>query len=232
MPATPTELLSVALGQALQWAGFRELSAAEAGGGPFARRANEHCFVRLDPATYSAGTVSVLSSEADLVRFVDHQDLNAWGYDLNLSGHADQTTVINELRFVISRDGEAISTELKWLGYALRENCWVHVDDHRMVPALGPDFTCPIYPCLGWVLLPGAVDEFGAAEQRFGFCTTAVPEGALANQASRGFSFVYDNYATRSVRRRRVVTLVDPARPPGDATWLVGNALALTYEDG
>ncbi|KAF0136564.1 MAG: hypothetical protein FD152_976 [Xanthobacteraceae bacterium] len=230
-PAPTPTALSVGMGQALQWSGFNPQGLVTTTSGPFPSRANEQGFVRLDLATYNAASVTTLESEADLVRFVDQQALNAWGYDLNQANHAHQTAAINELRFVISRDGQAIGTELKWLGYDLQDGSWVHLDRQCMVPALGPDFTAPIYPCLGWVLLPGAVDEFGAAEQRFGFCTTTVPTGALANHATRAFSFVYDRYPQRSVIRRRIVTPVDPAVPPGGARTLVEGALALTYGD-
>ncbi|MBY0363129.1 MAG: hypothetical protein K2X45_14590 [Phreatobacter sp.] len=223
--------MSLALAQALRWSGFRHQSPAALASGPFAVHANETVLVRLDPATYTIAFVTRLDIEADLVRFVDHQGLNAWGYDLNREGHADQTVVVNELRFVIARDDGVIATELHWHGYALEDGNWVHVDSQCTVPALGPGFTAPIYPCLGWVLLPGAIDAFGAAERRQGFCTTEVPAGAAANHATRSFSFVYDGYAQRRVIRRRIVTLVDPARPAAVARMLVGNALVPTYQD-
>jgi hypothetical protein len=221
--------LAPGLEQALRWSGFRDLSLAERSAGPFAWPADETVFVRLDPAAYTIAFVTRLRDEADLVRFIDHQGPKVWGYDLNLNGHADRTAVVNELRFVVSRDEEAIRTELTWLGYALDEGRWLHVDRQCRVPAPGPAFTAPIYPCLGWVLLPGAADEFGAAEQRSGFCTTTVPAGSLANRATRGFSFVYEGYPERSIVRRRIVTVLDPARPPAEAPALVDAAMALTY---
>ncbi len=53
--------------------------------------------------------VTRVETEADLVRFLDHQGLNAWGYDLNHDNHAHETEVVNELRFVVTRDDAAIA---------------------------------------------------------------------------------------------------------------------------
>jgi hypothetical protein len=222
--------LSLTLGRALQGCGFRQLSQAAQSSGPFARQTGEDIFVRLEPSVFTIAFVSRLDTEADLVRFIDHQGLDAWGYDLNHDNHAHQTDVVNELRFVVTRHGAAISAELPWAGYALREGgCWLHCDPRCAIPALGPAFNAPIYPCLGWVLLPSAVDEFGAAEQRSGFCTTDVPAGASANRATRGFAFVYDHYLQRIVTRRRIVMVIDPSGSPADAAQLVRKAQALTY---
>lgn len=223
--------LSLGLAQALQWSGFRPQSLAALSAGPFARQADEHVFIRQNPSGLAIAFVTPLDTEADLVRFIDHQGLKAWGYDLNQGNHADRTMVIDELRFVIIRDGAAITAELPWIGYVPHDGIWMDSDPRCAIPALGPDFTAPIYPCLGWVLLPSAIDEFGAAEQRSGFCTTEVPEGASANRATRNFSFVYDGYPRRTVTRRRIVTLVDPSRSPAEAVHIVQSALALTHGD-
>ncbi|MDP2802559.1 MAG: hypothetical protein Q8O26_11815 [Phreatobacter sp.] len=228
--AAPADL-SLALGQALLWCGFRQQSIAALSSGPFARRSGDGVFIRQDPSVFAIAFVIRLDTEADLVGFIDHQGLQAWGYDLNHHNHAHQTEVVNELHFVITRDGVAISAELPWIGYAPQAGSWLQCDPECAIPALGPAFTAPIYPCLGWVLLPSAVDEFGAAEQRSGFCTTDVPEGASANHATRAFSFVYGGYPQRIVTRRRIVTLIDPARSPTDAAHLVQKALAFTYGD-
>lgn len=223
----PAEL-SLALRQALQGCGFRQQSLAALSSGPFAHR-DDDVFTRQDPAGFAIAFVARLDTEADLVRFIDHQGLKAWGYDLSQNQHAHQTMVIDELRIVITGDGAAISAELPWSGYARQDGIWLHCDSQCSIPALGPTFTAPIYPCLGWVLLPSAIDEFGAAEQRSGFCTTEVPEGASANHATRAFSFVYDGYPVRTVTRRRTVTLIDPSRPLAEALHLVDKAVAFTY---
>ncbi|MCZ8315139.1 hypothetical protein [Phreatobacter sp.] len=228
--SAPAEL-PLALGRALQGCGFRQQSLAALSSGPFAPRAGDSVFVRQDPSSFAIAFVTRVDSEADLVRFVDHQGLMAWGYDLNQDNHAHQTTLIDELRFVITRYGAAIRAELPWVGYVPQDGLWLHCDRHCPIPALGPAFTAPIYPCLGWVLLPSAIDEFGAAEQRTGFCTTEVPEGASANHATRTFSFVYDGYPQRIVTRRRIVTLIDPSRSPADGVRLVDMAVAVTYGD-
>jgi len=226
--SAPAEL-SLALGQALQWSGFRPPSLAALSSGPFARQAGETIFIRLEPSVFAIAFVTLVDTEADLVRFIDHQGLTAWGYDLNHDNHAHQTEVVNELRFVITRDSAAIRAELPWMGYTPQDGSWLQFEPHCAIPALGPAFTAPIYPCLGWVLLPSAADEFGAAEQRLGFCTTEVPPGASANRATRGFFFVYDNYCQRAVTRRRIVMVIEPSHPPADAAQLVQKASALTY---
>lgn len=226
-PASPE--LPLILARALQGCGFRPLSPAALSLGPFARQPGEDMFVRLEPSVFTIAFVTRVETEADLVRFLDHQGLNAWGYDLNHDNHAHETEVVNELRFVVTRDDAAIGAELPWTGYASRDGGWLHCDPRCAIPALGPAFNAPIYPCLGWVLLPSAIDEFGAAEQRSGFCTTDVPEGASANSATRGFSFVYDNYCQRAVTRRRIVMVIDPSGSPADAAQRVQKALALTY---
>jgi len=221
--------LSLALARALQGCGFRQQSLAALSSGPFAPRADDGVFIRQDPSAFAIAFVTRVVTEADLVRFIDHQGLQAWGYDLNQNQHAHQTTVIDELRFVITGYGAAIGAELPWNGYAPQDGIWLHCDSQCSVPALGPGFTAPIYPCLGWVLLPSAIDEFGAAERRAGFCTTEVPEGASANHATRTFSFVYDGYPLRTVTRRRSVTLIDPSWSPAEAMPLVARAVAVTH---
>ncbi len=151
--SAPAEL-PLALGRALQGCGFRPLSLAAQASGPFARQTGEDVFMRLEPTVFSIAFVTRADTEADLVRFIDHQGLNAWGYDLNHDNHAHQTEVVNELRFVVTRDGAAIRAELPWSGYVSRHESWLHSDPHCPIPALGPAFTAPIYPCLGWVCCP------------------------------------------------------------------------------
>lgn len=224
-----TAELSLALARALKRCGFRQQGRAALSSGPFAPPADDDVFIRQDPSGFAIAFVTRLATEADLVRFIDHQGLKAWGYDLNLDQHAHRTMVIDELRFVITGYGVAISAELPWNGYAPQDGIWRHDDRHCSIPALGPAFTAPIYPCLGWVLLPTAINEFGAAEQKSGFCTTEVPEGAIANPATRGFSFVYDGYPLRTVTRRRTVTLIDPSLSPPEALHLADKAVAVTY---
>ncbi len=100
--SAPAEL-PLALGRTLQGCGFRPLSLATQASGPFARQTGEDVFIRLEPTVFSIAFVTRADTEADLVRFIDHQGLNAWGYDLNHDNHAHQTEVVNELRFVVTR---------------------------------------------------------------------------------------------------------------------------------
>jgi hypothetical protein len=217
--------------QALGWTGFRRLTPAEASSGPFARDASESRSVRLDAAAYNIGVVSRIESPADVVRFLEHQELNAWGYDLNLEKRADEIATVNELRFAVLHEQKAVAAELRWFGYQQQGESWIRSDSDCLVPSLGPDFGGEIFPCLGWVLMPGATSEFGPAEQRFGFCTTDIPDGALSTRDSRAYHFVYDGYPQRTITRRRIITLVDPLKPPSDVAGIVERALALTYCD-
>lgn len=215
--------------QTLRWSGFRPLTLAETSSGPFSRDEAERRFVRLDATTCNMAFVSGVESRAEVVRFLEHQEWNAWGYDLNLENRAHENSTINELRFVISNERDVVAAELRWLGYQLHGGSWMRSDPDCLVPSLGPDFGGEIFPCLGWVLMPGATSEFGPAEQRSGFCSTEVPAGASANQASRASRFIYDGYPQRAILRRRIITLIAPRTPPSKVAAIVEAALALTY---
>lgn len=216
------------LERALQWTGFRPLSAAEAASGPFAPVTNERRHVRLDAATCNMAFVSQLESPADLVQFLDLCGSNAWGYDLNLQNHADQTETVNEFRFVIAEDAGSLAAELEWLGYRHQEQGRMHVQPDCRVPDLGPDYGGEIFPCLGWVPVPGASSEFTPAEQRQGFCSRIVPIGAESVPDVRGYHFVHGGYAQRSILRRRIIKIMDP-RLVINPFELVEGALALAY---
>jgi hypothetical protein len=97
------------------------------------------------------------------------------------------------------------------------------------VPDLGADFTAPIYPCLGWVPLPGQNGEFGVAEQVAGFCSTVIPAGAQAIRDTRGHVFIHGGYPQRSIMRQRIIVILDPARSQSELATLVESAIALTY---
>jgi hypothetical protein len=217
-----------ALEQALGWTGFRPLTTVEAASGPFTILAAEHRHVRLDAATCNMAFVSKLESQSDIVRFLDHCGSRAWGCDLNLQNHAHQTEVVNELHFLIATEASALIAELKWFGFEQHQQGFMHVQADCRVPDLGSGYAGEIFPCLGWVLMPGATSEFGPAEQRTGFCTSVVPAGAQANHASRAYQFVYGGYARRDILRRRIIRMIDP-RLVANPFMIVEDALSLTY---
>lgn len=220
-----------ALEKALAWTGFRPLTMAEAASGPFTILAAEHRHIRLDAAACNMAFVSNLESQPEIVRFLDHCGSRAWGYDLNLQNHAHQTETVNEFHFLIASETSALITELKWLGFEQRTQGCMHVEPDCRVPDLGPDYSGEIFPCLGWVLMPGAISEFGPAEQRQGFCTCRVPTGAQSNHASRAYQFVYDGYAQREILRRRIVKIIDPTLA-ANPFMIVEEALSLVYGEG
>jgi hypothetical protein len=217
------------LQQALEWSGFRRLSAAEASAGPFAFDASTWPLARLDAAALNMAYVMRLESQEAIVRFLEIQQPDAWGYDLNLENHASHILTINELRFVITPEVDAITSELRWLGYGQQGHHWVASTSNCLVPALGSDFRGEIYPCLGWVLMAGASSEFGPAEQKAGFCTKMVPDGALFQPGNRNFQFVHEGYGQRAVTRRRIITFVDPEAQPIGFKAIVEAALVRTY---
>lgn len=216
------------LERALQWTGFRPLTAAEIASGPFAPVAGERRHVRLDAAACNMAFVSQLESPADVVRFLDHCGSNAWGYDFNLQNHADQSRIVNEFRFVIAGETDGLAAELEWLGYRHQEQGWMHVQPDCRVPKLGPDYRGEIFPCLSWVPVPGASSEFTSAEQRPGFCSRSVPLGAVSVPDVRGYHFVHGGYAQRSILRRRIIRIMDPRHVINPFEWVEG-ALALAY---
>ncbi|MCU0885552.1 MAG: hypothetical protein MUC44_11530 [Beijerinckiaceae bacterium] len=216
--------------QALQWTGFRQLTPAEASAGPFARDAAERRLVRLDAAACTMAFVNTVDRAVDVVRFLEHQGLDVWGFDLNLENHADRTETVIELRFAISDDHGAIITELRWLGYRQQGLCWTRRDDDCVVPALGPAFDGEIFPCLGWVLAPDASSEFGPAEQRSGFSTRVVPPGATAIDDTRGYRFVHDGYRKRGITRLRIIALIAPSTPLARAGEIVAQAQMLARD--
>ncbi len=162
------------------------------------------------------------------MRFLEHQEWDSWGYDLNLGQRAHEMACIHEWRFAITGNAVALEPELEWLGYRRQGRSWLRVDSETRIPALGTGFAAPIYPCLGWVLMPGATSPFSAAEQRKGFCTTTPPDGAASQADVRGYVFVHGGYPERKVERRRIITIVDPAETIAGLPALVGSALALT----
>lgn len=217
------------LQQALEWSGFRRLSAAEASAGPFALDAAAWPFARLDAAALNMAYVVRLESQEAIVRFLENQQPDAWGYDLNLENHASQILTISELRFLITPEEDAITSELRWLGYEQHGHHWVASTSNCLVPALGAGFRGEIYPCLGWVLMAGASSEFGLAEKKAGFCTKVVPTGAHSQPGNRSYQFVHDGYGQRAVTRRRIITFVDPEAQPFGFAAIVEAALARTY---
>jgi hypothetical protein len=216
------------LEQALQWAGFRPLTAAESASGPFAPGTSERRHVRLDAAACNMAFVSTLENGANLVRFLDQCGSNAWGYDLNLQNHADQTETVNEFRFAIIEETDSLAAELEWLGYRHQEHGWMRVQPECPVPDLGPDYGGEIFPCFGWVPDPGASSEFTPAEQRPGFCSRIVPFGAESVPDGRGYRFVHRGYAQRGILRRRIIRTIDP-RLTINPFELVEGALELAY---
>lgn len=215
--------------EALGWSGFRRLTSAEPASGPFAPRPGERRHVRLDAGACNMAFVSSLEREADAACFVEHLALKAWGYDLNLEKAADHALAVNEFCFAITHEPIFITSELQRLGCQNQDRCWMHMDRECLVPSLGPGYTGEIFPCLGWVLTPDATSEFGPAERRSGFCTKAIPSGALAAPSSRGYHFVYAGYPQRSIARLRIVIIINPATPGLSAGAIVNDALTAAY---
>jgi hypothetical protein len=217
------------LGKRLQWAGFRALTQAELASGPTQRRAGGLHHVRLAPGVYNAAIIAPLGSQADVAQFLDHEAAKGWGYDLNLERHANRTETINEIRFAISEQLDPISAELGRCGHSMSGRSLWRADADCLVPALGEDYGGEIHPCFGWVLLPGATSEFAPAEQRFGFSTRDVPEGALTSLEGRGYRFVHGGYPHRAVLRRRIVVPLDPRTATDELSAALSDALSIAY---
>lgn len=222
--------MPIALGRALGWTGFRPLTMAEAASGPFTMPEAEHRHVRLDAAACNMAFVSRLESQAEIVSFLELCGSRTWGYDLNLQNHAHQAEAVNEFHFVIAAEASMLVTELAWLGFQQKPQGHVHVQADCKVPDLGPGYSGEIFPCLGWVLTPGATSEFGPAEQRPGFCSREVPDGARASRDVRGYHFISGGYAQRDILRRRIIRIIDP-RLVANPFIMVESALALAYDE-
>ncbi len=131
---------------------------------------------------------------------------------------------LGELRFFVGGERSSSPTELAWRGYRQAGACWVKSDKAFPIPALDPEFGGEIFPCLGWVPSPGESSEFGKADKRRGFCSKVVPENAQAIDDVRGYRFIHNGYAERSVSRRQILAFVEEHC---DSATLVDDALAL-----
>jgi hypothetical protein len=217
------------LEQSLERVGFRALTPAEANAGPFARLPGEAGYVWLEPFTYSIAFVSAPHDHAAILAVLEQMGPAVWGYDLNLQQQASSTECVKEFRFVVAREIHPACEELRWLGYRPQGRFWTRHDDACIVPALDPDFAGDIFPCLGWVPVPGATSAFDPAEQRPGFCSRTIPRGAQSVPDVRGYHFVHGGYPVRTLARRRIITLLDPGHHDADLAAVVAEALVLGY---
>jgi hypothetical protein len=217
------------LEQVLERAGFRALTPAEANAGPFARLPGETGYVWLEPFTYSVAFVTAPREQAAILAELEQLGPTVWGYDLNLRQHAASIEVVREFRFLIAKVIHQAGEELRWLGYKQRGTFWVRHDGAGTVPALDPDHAGGIFPCLGWVPVPGAASAFDPAEQRSGFCSRTIPRDAQSVPDVRGYHFVYGGYPVRTIARRRIIAFLDPEHNDRDLSAIVADALALGY---
>ncbi len=220
--------LAAKLSDRLRSSGFRLLTGAQHTIGPFAVRRGELRFVRHDGASYATASITTVESERDAVRIIEELNWDVVGYDLNMDYQAHLIETLGELRFFVGGERSSSPTELAWRGYRQAGACWVKSDKAFPIPALDPDFGGEIFPCLGWVPSPGESSEFGKADKRRGFCSKVVPENAQAIDDVRGYRFIHDGYAERSVSRRQILAFVEEHCDPAT---LVDDALALAYGD-
>lgn len=217
------------LEQALERAGFSAMTPAEANAGPFARLPGETGFVWLEPFTYTVAFVTAPLDHEAILAVLELSGPAVWGYDLNLRQHAAKTELVKEFRFVVTTEIDQAGEELRWLGYRQQGAFWVRHDAACTVPALAPDHAGEIFPCLGWVPVPGATSAFDPAEQRPGFCSRNIPPGAQSVPDVRGYHFIYGGYPMKRIARRRIIALPDPPRHDADLPTLVAEAMTLGY---
>ena len=214
------------LEQALERAGFSAMTPAEANAGPFARLSGETGYVWLEPFTYS---VAFVTDHMAILAALEPLGQAIWGYDLNLRQHAASTELVKEFRFVVTTEIDQAGEELSWLGYRQQGAFWVWHDAACTVPALAPDHAGEIFPCLGWVPVPGVTSAFDPAEQRLGFCSRIIPPGAQSVPDVRGYRFIYGGYPVKRVARHRIIALLDPSHHDADLPTLVAEAVTLGY---
>lgn len=217
------------LDQALTWVGFRALTPAEASSGPFAQQRDNKRYIRFEPAAYLIAFVTEIESDVSKIRFLEHIEHSAWGYDLNLGQRASSTDSVQEFWFVVTSDVQSATEELRWLGYRPEGSFWIRSDASCSVPALDPGYEGEIFPCLGWVPDPDGTSEFAHADQRSGFCSKVVPDGAQFVRDVRGYQFVYAGYQQRMIPRRRIIAFIEPQKRNIDASAIVGKALMHSY---
>ena len=215
----------------LRWMGFRPLTAAEASAGGYVRDPSERRLVRVDAATMSMAIVAPVADVAGVRRILDGLATGTWTYDLNIERNADALTVVNELRFVATTQGDALRNGLPALGFRPRGGVWIDHDRACPVPDLGPEHAGEIFPGVGHVLAPDATSEFGPSERRRGYYSMVVPAGAVSAPATRGYRFVHGGYPVRTITHRRVVAPIDPGSSVDSIRSMVEEAVAAAYDD-